>query len=530
MKIKLYNTLITSLILITSCNSENSFLGFGGKTIQDKIKEKIENTAVFIYENDTLLASDEIKLFYQGNDFTPLWINDTSFNEAGNELFDLIENANNYGLFSSFYCLNAIKNTKDTSLLDVEFLLTNAYFLYATHINVGFMDTISMSYAWKKDKIEFDISNDLNQIKSGASPKELILSHQPKNWEYIQLQKGLEKFINTYPLDTNHFTIPDFKADSIKCYEATKQALVGHSYLTENDSKTDSLFIQKLKDFQLMNGLKDDAVVGKWTGRMLARSNQERFFYAVVSMEKWRWKKEEDFPDTYIWVNIPAYKLKLIHNKKIIREHRVIVGAYDTQTPEFNATLKTLVTNPFWHVPYSIASTEFLGSIRKDVEYAQKKGYKIFKDGVELTASEIDWNEVKQNNFKYRVRQEGGGGNSLGRIKFLFPNEHSVFIHDTPTKYLFQNDMRAYSHGCIRLHEPFDLAKTIIEMDNYNLPADTLDAIVSRGIQRVIELKNPFEVKIEYFTATADSLGTITFHPDVYGRHEKYIQFLKKIE
>ena len=154
---------------------------------------------------------------------------------------------------------------------------------------------------------------------------------------------------------------------------------------------------------------------------------------------------------------------------------------------------------------------------------------KLFREGAEVDPNTVDWNEVNNTNFRYRIRQDGGGSNSLGRVKFLFPNSHAVYFHDTPSKYLFNNDIRAYSHGCIRLHKPFDFAKTLLEIDEQELTSEEFDTLIVNGVQRIIELKTRFEVYIEYYTATGDSSGTITFHPDVYGRDKRYLSNIKKI-
>ena len=175
-------------------------------------------------------------------------------------------------------------------------------------------------------------------------------------------------------------------------------------------------------------------------------------------------------------------------------------------------------------MPYSISSTEILAGARKDSAYFAKRGYKIFSGDSQINPSSVDWSTIKQSNFPYKVRQDGGSGNSLGKIKFLFPNVHSVFIHDTPSKSLFMNDVRAYSHGCVRLHEPYELAKAILAADQHKTVGDSLITYIERGEQKVLELGAPFEVYIEYITATGDSLGTISFFPDIYGRDEKYIK------
>ena len=324
-------------------------------------------------------------------------------------------------------------------------------------------------------------------------------------------------------MDTNHFSIPAFKEDSAICYQAANEALHKHGFLDSTERTNDSIFIARLQEFQLLNGLKDDAVVGKWTGRALGKSNMDRFLQAALSMEKWKWKPDT-LPEKYIRVNIPEFTLYFVDSNEVKRKHRVVVGAYTTQTPEFSAEMKRMVTNPFWHVPYSISSTEILYGVKKDSSYLRKKGYKIFKNGVQQDAAQVDWSKIRQGSFPYKVRQDGGGGNSLGRLKFLFPNSNFVFIHDTPSKRLFNNDVRAYSHGCVRLDQPFDLGKAMLTADAHEVPADTLDSIIVRGQQRVLELNDPFMVYIEYYTATGDSSGNVVFHPDIYNRDIKYLE------
>ena len=492
------------------------------ENLSELFEQKFSNTTVLQYNKDTLLATAEVLDYYKTNAFSLIWTEKNKLNKAGTEFLGLIENAYDYGFLPEMFHSKEIHATVDSSLFDAEMLLSNAFFLYATHINVGCIDSTNYTYVWKKDSISYSLTEELNKVKNGESVTEVISSHQPKFWDYLQLQKGLASFLDSFDLDTNHFEIPPIKEDSAACYDAAYLALIGHDFLDTNLIKTDSAFIERLKEFQVVNGLKNDAVVGKWTSRALAKSNLDRFYQAALSMEKWRWKKE--LPKRYIRVNIPEFNLYFVDSNQVKRKHRVVVGAYATQTPEFHATMRRMITNPFWHVPYSISSTEILAGARKDSAYFDKRGFKIFKSGEQVNPNSVDWSAIRQGNFPYRVRQNGGGGNSLGRIKFLFPNVHSVFVHDTPSKRLFSNDVRAYSHGCVRLNEPFDLAKSILETEKHKISGDTLDSYVRRGIQKVIELDEPFEVFIEYFTASGDSSGTVIFHPDIYGRDNKYLE------
>jgi L,D-transpeptidase YcbB len=509
--------------LLPACSGSENLLEEEQLEISEELKSKFESATHLVYGGDTLLASGDVLNYYKSTEYIPIWILKDSLTENGQELLTLIADAKDYGFLPEMFHHSTITRMVDSSMLDAEMLLTNAFFLYTSHISVGCIDTLTMTYSWKKDSLSFRLEDELKKVAEGASVKEVITSHEPQFWEYKQLQAGLAAFLDQYPLDTNHYEIPAFKDDSVKCYMAAKEALIGHSFLDSSDHVPDSVFLEKLKVFQKFSGLKDDAIVGKWTGRCLGKSNLDRFYQAALSLEKWRWKKP--YPSKYIRVNIPEYALYFFKDGELKRKHRVVVGAYITQTPEFHATMERMITNPFWSVPYSIASTEILYGARKDSTYFSKRGYKVFgTDGAQIDPGSVNWGSVKEGNFTYRVRQDGGGGNSLGRIKFLFPNEHAVFIHDTPAKSLFENDVRAYSHGCIRLHQPYELAKEVLRCDENKFPADSLEGIISRGFMRTLELNEPFDVYVEYFTATGDSSGSIRFHPDVYGRDERFLE------
>ena len=184
----------------------------------------------------------------------------------------------------------------------------------------------------------------MDKVKNGENVTELILSHQPDFWDYHQLQKGLAAFLDSFELDTNRFAIPAFKEDSAVCYKAANEALIKHQFLDSTNYDNDSIFIVQLRAFQIINGLKDDAVVGKWTGRALEKSNADRFLQAALSLEKWRWKKP--YPEKYIRVNIPEFTLVFVDNHEVKRKHKVVVGAYKTQTPEFHGNHETHGNEP----------------------------------------------------------------------------------------------------------------------------------------------------------------------------------------
>ncbi len=513
--------ILTLFVTLAGCGSNNDVLTAEEIKVSELIKAKFEQQGTLAFGSDTLLASTETLKFYKDQNYNPIWTSLTELTPNGDTLFDLIANAYDYGLIPEMFHFSHIKKMRDSSLLDAEMLLTNAYFLMATHLQFGCVDSANHTYVWKKDSLSYAMEDELITIREKGNLKNTLLGHQPTFWDYQQLQKGLAAFLDSFALDTAHFVIPAFKEDSATCYAVTNQALIAHDFLDTSTFKNDSVFLERLRYFQLVNGLKDDAIVGKWTSRALAKSNKERFMQGALALEKWRWKKP--YPERYIRVNIPEYALYFVDSSQLKRKHRVVVGAYGTQTPEFHASMRRMVTYPFWHVPYSISSTEILHKAKTDSAYFINRGYKIFKEGTQVDPKSVDWTAIKQNNFPYKVRQDGGGSNSLGKIKFLFPNIHSIYIHDTPSKRLFANDIRAYSHGCVRVHEPFELAKALVLADQHRIVPDTLDSLIARRTQRVIELEKPFEVYLEYITATGDSSGAIRFYPDVYGRDEKYL-------
>lgn len=512
--------ILAFFVTLPSCSGEEHVWTEEEFSWSEVLSSKFDSTRVLVYDSDTLLASEEVLAYYREHGFLPIWTTKSDLTAAGRAMLGLVDSCYDHGFIPSMFHANSIHKNLDSSVADVEMLLTNAFYLYITHIEVGCIDSSNYTYVWKKDSVDYSIEEELNQVVEGASVDSIILKHAPTFWEYKQLQLGLARFLDQFSLDTNRYSIPSIKDDSAACYDKTKAVLMAHGFADSLDIQNDSIFIERLKAFQKINGLKDDAVVGKWTSRALEKSNLDRFYQAAISLEKWRWK--EAYPNRYIRVNIPEYTLYFFNGDTLKAKHRVIVGAYATQTPEFHATMIRMVTNPFWHVPYSISSTEILYAARKDSAYISKKGYKLFKNGNQVDPSTVNWSKIKQWNFPYKVRQDGGYGNSLGRIKFLFPNPHFVFVHDTPTKRLFMNDVRAYSHGCVRLHQPFDLAKVMLETDQHEVVRDTLDSLIIRGTQQVLELNEPFEVFIEYISATGDSTGNIIFHPDVYGRDDKY--------
>ena len=227
----------------------------------------------------------------------------------------------------------------------------------------------------------------------------------------------------------------------------------------------------------------------------------------IANMERWRWLPS-DLGSDRIEVNLPEFTARVIRNDQIVHQTRVIIGKQTTPTPLFSNQMVHLIVNPSWHVPSSIIKKEILPKLAEDPEYAIRNGYEI---------TELDSGGVS-------VRQPPGQGNALGLVKFMFPNEHAVYLHDTPTRKLFANDERAFSHGCVRVENPFELASVLLDDTEYS--ETKLKAMIGKG-ERLIRLKTPMPIHLTYFTILVEENGAIRRISDIYGYDRPLEQALK---
>mgnify|MGYP001606062302 CR=1 FL=1 len=292
------------------------------------------------------------------------------------------------------------------------------------------------------------------------------------------------------------------------------------------EKSTDSSYFAALKLFQVKHGLSPDGLIGTNTANALSKSPYDDYKKAVMSLEKWRWKNS--WGTEYIFVNIPSYQLKVYQNNNLKKTFKVVVGKPSNPTPEINDEMEYLILFPFWNVPYSISTKELLPKIKKDSTYLARNNYQVFTNkNKPINSAEINWESISENNFNYNIRQNSGNGNSLGLIKFVFPNKHSIYIHDTPSKGFFMNDIRAYSHGCVRLQNPFGLADIILSYDNNKYNVDSVHVFIANKNQKRIKLNKKIPINIEYFTCGTDTNNTIVFYKDIYeldGKLEKLMQ------
>ncbi len=278
--------------------------------------------------------------------------------------------------------------------------------------------------------------------------------------------------------------------------------------------------------FQSRHGLEADGIIGKGTLAAMNVPASERVATLKVNLERIRWLAD-DIEDEMIVVNIAGFEAYLVSGHELVWSTRVQVGKTYHQTPVFRDEITYIAINPTWTVPYSIATKEMLPKLKNDPTYLASREFDVKdRNGNIVDSTQIDWQSLSRGNFPYTLVQRPGPSNALGRIKFMFPNKYAVYLHDTPSKYLFERAGRAFSHGCIRTQNPFDLAELLLAPQGWDRQRiqETLD---SKQLTNVV-LEKPMPVLLTYFTARADPDGTVHFFDDVYQRDQRVAEALAK--
>jgi murein L,D-transpeptidase YcbB/YkuD len=276
--------------------------------------------------------------------------------------------------------------------------------------------------------------------------------------------------------------------------------------------------------FQRRHGLQADGLVGQRTLTELNIPVEKRIAQLQLNMERWRWF-QDSLGDRYLMVNIPAFELSIVEADTQIKHMRAIVGRKSRQTPILSGRMTYLEFNPYWNIPRNIARKDILPKAISDPTYLTRLGIRIF-DSWDHQARELDpmlipWDHLSARNFPYRLRQDPSDVNALGRVKFMFPNPLSIYIHDTPGKVLFRKQARSFSSGCIRVKAPLVLAQYLLSQQGWDHAR--LEAAVAQGQRQAVVLDNPIPVHLVYFTAWVDREGWVNFRQDIYGHDQRLL-------
>jgi murein L,D-transpeptidase YcbB/YkuD len=292
------------------------------------------------------------------------------------------------------------------------------------------------------------------------------------------------------------------------------------------DSYDDSL-VEAVKAFQRRHALDPDGVVGPATLAALNVPVGDRINQIRVNLERARWVLR-DLENDFIAVNIAGFYVRLIRNDKQLWQTSAIVGKSYHKTPIFGDMMSYVVLNPTWTVTRNIIRNEIIPKTKKDPSYLNQHNFDLIDGaGQKISPASIDWPTVNARKFPYRVVQRAGPDNALGMVKFIFPNKHSVYLHDTPRRDLFSRSERAFSHGCIRVKDPLTLAELLLG-DQSKWTRDKIDAVIEGGETTTVHLSRKLPVLLLYWTVDPDPTGNVRFYSDVYNRDEAVLKALDK--
>lgn len=412
------------------------------------------------------------------------------------------------------------------AMRDAELALTARFFRFADTRYGGFVQRDVRDLDWYIPRRKKNVDRLLDSLAAGRMD---LSAYEPVHPQYQLLKQELKRYYALQQTGDGPPLVLERKSyrlgDSAAVLVAVRDRLFRLGDLAANDSSAhlDSTLAAGVRSFQQRVGLGPSGVVDAAFAEELGRPIEDRIRQILVNMERLRWVNPEP-PKDFLLVNIPEYRLHVYEDGAEAWAMDVVVGATATRTVIFSGDLSLIVFAPYWNVPQSIVRSEILPAVKRNSSYLAKKDMEVVKGGSVVPASGIDWSAYTSG-VPFTIRQKPGPQNALGRVKFLFPNEYSIYLHDTPSKSRFAADKRAFSHGCIRLSDPARLAEYLLRSDSTWTPQRIAKAMNGRQ-ETTVKLVPPMPVTIGYFTAWVDVQGRLNFRDDVYGNDAKLAQEL----
>jgi L,D-transpeptidase YcbB len=479
---------------------------------------------------DTAAHAEAQRLYflYGERHFEPIWLTENgagkvAFSPAAAKIIALFENAEAEGLDPADYLTPSIARNQLTgdgiALATLETAFSAATMRYADHLHNGRIDPQSISKLLDITRKPIDEAALLEQLAGSSDPAAILSKLEPKHPEFLALKAALATFEQSNAARPT--PIGDGPVLRPGNSDARLPAIRDRLELTASTSQLyDELTVDAVKAFQEGHGLEVDGIIGPATVAALNGGTATRREDIIANMERWRWMPS-DLGDFRVFVNIPEFRLWIERDGQPEYTTRVVVGTTKNQTPIFSDNIRHLVVNPYWNVPASILRGEIAPAVLANPGYTDSHNMDLLYNGSPISPWSVDWSQVSSSNFPFRVRQRPGAGNALGQIKFLFPNKHDVYLHDTPSKSLFSRSYRAFSHGCVRVQDPMAFADALMANEP-NISRASLEAMFGSS-ERWVNPETQIPVHLAYFTLRVDADGTIRSFGDVYGHHEKLI-------
>jgi murein L,D-transpeptidase YcbB/YkuD len=518
-------------------------------TILHEIKDSHSPVRVTARQRDSIIS------FYRLNIFAPLWVGSEGLNDRAKRVLTLLAKAEEEGLNAADYLPPSLSSFADdasgmkgdvASLARLDLELSALTVRYAEHLHSGRIIPNRLSGYYDIDPPKLDLGIALYELSVRGSPDAYLRSLAPSHPAYAAMKAHLAK-LGAKSTQTLNERLPHGGLVKLGVRDArvplVRIRMVELGYLNPDDAMAwmlghaaEGLDVEKLEEtldkatfgalkaFQAANKIKQTGFIGKATIEALNSPVEgDSVEKLVFNMERLRWLPR-DLGERYVFVNQAAFELRLMDRDNVAWRTKVIVGKPETQTAVFSDQMETVVINPYWGVPQSIIRHEMMPRLARDRRYLDRLGYEVLNaKGKRVSSRAVNW-WAYGSKIPFAVRQPPGDDNALGRIKFLFPNSHDIYMHDTPTKELFEESVRAFSHGCVRVENPREFAEYVLGWERQRI-----DDMIATGENKNVRLDKHIPVHLSYFTAWPDESGNVIFYQDIYGRDVRMDKALNRI-
>lgn len=477
------------------------------------------------------------RVYYRANGYRRTWLGKRKPKRLFEAFLDEVRESATYGFVPEEYYVDQLKKAADalysdkgrtvTDLSNLDIRITASFFLFTTHLLEGRIRYAgAREYFWKKGMpLENDIVL-LLKIASDSDLRKTLRELHPDDRQYERLQEALRKYRDLERADTLPPVPPVPLAQPGQAHSAVqllrqKLHLMGDlKGKPSSSARYDDELERAVMHFQSRHGVKPDGIPGEETVALLNVPMRERADVIALNLERLRWHPRLEFEHDAVVINVPEYMLRVYRNNKERMQMRVVLGSEYTPTPVFYDTLKYLVFSPTWTVPASIFEKEFLPVLQRDSFQFSPERFKFYRDSQPIDPYEEDWTDEELDASRYTLIETPGEANALGKVKFIMPNDFSVYLHDTPASRLFDRDERALSHGCIRVEKPVDLARYLLR-DQQGWDEENIRQAMEAGKPQKVDLEKNVPVYIIYRTAWVDDSGDVHFRKDIYGHDRR---------
>ncbi|MGB0897412.1 MAG: L,D-transpeptidase family protein [Flavobacteriaceae bacterium] len=483
---------------------------------------KIDSSNIHLKNKDSVLA------FYQLRQGKPAWTN----SKSRLALFNNINNSHKEGLNPTDYNIEELEkiianiSVKYPNNVFIDLFLTDTYLTYVYHLANGKLKPQHLYQDWRLTPNRFQFNTMLSLALDQHKLTSTIQNYKPQHKIYSQLIHELQHAKSQIYDDSLRTKVshgrkirPNMTNDRVKSVRKRLHELgFLNDSLVNNSPVLDSLLQKQLKHFQLEHNLQVDAIIGESTVKALNKSNYNKYLSILANLERWRWFPRQ-FGSPAIVVNIPQYQLTYTSDTEEF-SHNIVVGKTTRQTPVFSSAVRHIDFNPLWYIPPTIKKEDVIPSASKNIDYLRKKNISVYdKQGKQLVLDSINWNTRAP--YGYSYIQASGNSNALGRLKIIFPNNFSVYLHDTPSKSLFNKNYRAKSSGCVRVQNVFKLASRILEW-----PEDKITETINLEATKRVLPQTKTKVHFLYWSVVFDDNFKPKYLNDVYQLDQELGQLL----